>query len=54
MWENICLTNQEEILRFLDEYTDRLEQIKKDIKNGDADALTAFFTEAKTYRDSIL
>lgn len=54
MWENICLTNQNGILEFLDEFSARIEQAKKDIKAGDSSALTKLFSDAKTYRDSIL
>lgn len=54
MWENICLTNRQSIIDFLDEFTARIGQAKKDIAAGDSTALTKLFTEAKTYRDSIL
>lgn len=54
MWENICLTNPEAILEFLEECIERLEQTKTDIINRDGEALTKFFSDAKTYRDSIL
>ena len=53
MWQNICLTNPDGILDFLEDYIKRLEQAKNDIKNGDGDALTRFFTHAKSYRDTI-
>lgn len=54
MWENICLTNQDCIIEFLDEYIERLEDIKAHIKNGDAKAINDFFASAKKYRDGIL
>lgn len=54
MWQNICLTNQDSIIEFLDEYITRLEAIKKEIQEGNDEALTKFFADAKTYRDSIL
>lgn len=54
MWQNICLTNKDSIVEFLDEYIERLNHIKDDVKSGDAKALTKFFTDAKTYRDGIL
>lgn len=53
MWQNICLTNPDGILDFLKDYIMRLEQVKTDIKNGDGNALTKFFSDAKTYRDTI-
>lgn len=54
MWENICLTNQDSILQFLDEYMEQLQTARTDIANGDSKALTKLFSDAKTYRDSIL
>ncbi len=54
MWQNICLSNRDGILEFLEEYITRLEEIKDKIADRDADALTDFFTTAKSYRDSIL
>lgn len=54
MWQNICLTNKSRILEFLNEYMDCLAQIRQDIENEDSEALTKFFTDAKTYRDGIL
>lgn len=53
MWQNICLTNPESILDFLEEYTDRLEQAKAAIRAKDSEALTKLFADAKAYRDSI-
>ena len=54
MWENICMTNQKCIVEFLDEYIDRLNEIKKHIQNGDSKDLTEFFANAKKYRDNII
>lgn len=54
MWENICLANPDAILECLDECIAILEQSKKAIAEKDSAALTKFFTDAKTYRDSIL
>jgi len=53
MWENICLTNPDGILAFLEEFIDILEQTKKDIINRNSEALTKFFSDAKNYRDNI-
>lgn len=53
MWENICLANPDAILEFLDECIDILGQAKTAISNRDSEALTKFFTDAKTYRDTI-
>lgn len=53
MWQNICLTNPDGILDFLDDYIERLVQVRAEIKNGDGEALTKFFSDAKAYRDTI-
>jgi prephenate dehydrogenase len=53
MWQNICLTNPDGILDFLDDYIERLVQVRTEIKNGDGEALTKFFSDAKAYRDTI-
>ncbi len=53
MWENICLSNKDSILDFLDEYIKNLRQARSEIEKGDSSALTEFFSSAKTYRDTI-
>lgn len=53
MWENICLTNRDRIIEFLEEYIDTLSRARDDIAEGDADAITKLFTDAKAYRDNI-
>lgn len=53
MWENICQTNRDKIIEFLEEYIDTLNRAKEDIARGDAQAITRLFADAKKYRDSI-
>lgn len=53
MWENICLTNPDAILEFLDECIAILGQAKTAVSCRDSGALMKFFTDAKTYRDNI-
>lgn len=53
MWENICQTNRDKIIEFLDEYIITLNHAKEDIARGDSQAITKLFTDAKTYRDNI-
>ena len=53
MWQNICLTNKESILKFLSLYINQLRKMSDYIKNSDEDALLSFFEYAKSYRDSI-
>ena len=52
MWQQICLTNGENISALLSEYIDALTKFKKVIDNGDADALYQLFDSARIYRDS--
>ena len=53
MWENICLSNQEQILKLLDNYIHTLEVMRTNIADADSPALLDAFTAAKDYRDSI-
>lgn len=52
MWQEICLTNQKQILRLLDSFIDALETIKKEIAIQNKAELFDFFQSAKDYRDS--
>ena len=53
MWQNICLSNQEQILKLLDSYIHTLEVMRTNIADADSPALLDAFTAAKDYRDSI-
>lgn len=53
MWQNICQSNSEQIVRLIDAYEEMLEKTKHDILSSDADALLQDFQYAKDYRDSI-
>lgn len=53
MWQNICLSNREQILRLIDSYMGALQKVRSDIEKNRADEIIAFFQEAKDYRDSI-
>ena len=53
MWQNICQSNSEQIVRLIDAYEEMLEKTKHDILSSDADALLQDFQSAKDYRDSI-
>ena len=54
MWQNICQSNSEQIVRLIDAYEEMLEKTKHDILSSDADALLQDFQSAKDYRDSIV
>lgn len=53
MWQNICLSNRDCILDFLEEYMDVLENMKTAISAEDEQAILDFFATAKQYRDTI-
>lgn len=54
MWQNICLTNTESILKYLDSYQESLAEFKEVLKNKDKEKIMEFFAQAKEYRDSVL
>lgn len=54
MWQNICLTNKDNILKLLDKYIDSLEEIKKQIASSDEQEIYNFFDTARNYRDSFI
>ena len=54
MWENICLSNKDCILEFLEEYMDILNRAKESIQNENREAIHDFFATAKDYRDKLL
>ena len=54
MWQQICLTNKENISALLENYITSLKQIKKQISASDADQLYSFFEGARAYRDSFI
>lgn len=53
MWENICLSNKEPLIKLIDTYVDMLKKTRADILAGDGPSLTSAFSQAKDYRDSI-
>lgn len=54
MWQQICLTNTENISKLLEDYIQALESIKNELDAKDADALYDFFDGARIYRDSFI
>ena len=52
MWQNICLSNQEQVLELIDNYVDVLQKTRTDIAQANGDALLSDFQSAKDYRDS--
>ncbi len=53
MWENICLSNKDAILRMITEYQEILESFKTAIEKGDGELIKSKFQSAKDFRDSL-
>lgn len=53
MWQNICMSNREQILILMDQYTNLLSRLREYIEASDEQALLDFFQSAKDYRDSL-
>lgn len=53
MWQNICLTNPDCIVSFLDKFIKNLEEMKRSVMEADGGKLTEYFKRAKDYRDSL-
>lgn len=53
MWQDICLSNREQLLRLMDLYENQLAGIRSYIEAGDKESMNAYFTSAKDYRDSL-
>lgn len=54
MWQQICLTNTDNIVRLLDDHIDALCTIKEKLASRDAELLYNFFNDARIYRDSFI
>lgn len=54
MWQQICLTNTENIAFLLDDYIKALSCVRKRLDAKDAAALYDFFETARDYRDSFI
>lgn len=52
MWQHVCLTNKEHIVKILQYFKGDLEKTIHDIENGNQQALFDFFESARDYRDS--
>ena len=53
MWESICMTNQEQLLKLMDKYMEALSELRSDIEHAASQTLLDKFQSAKDYRDSI-
>lgn len=54
MWQQICLTNTDNILRLLERYIEELQDIHRQLTEKSADSLYSFFNDARRYRDSFI
>ncbi|MBO5260217.1 MAG: prephenate dehydrogenase [Agathobacter sp.] len=52
MWQNICFSNKEQLLRLMDLYIEQLSSLKHSIMDSDQQALLDYFASARDYRDS--
>lgn len=53
MWQDICLSNKEQVLHLIDLYAGQLAKLRSFIESENKEAMTAYFTAAKDYRDSL-
>lgn len=54
MWQQICMTNGDNILTLLDAYMEVLSKIRKQVASSDSSKLYEFFDQARSYRDSFI
>ncbi|MFI3237909.1 MAG: prephenate dehydrogenase [Lachnospiraceae bacterium] len=52
MWEQICMTNSNNIKKLLSDYIHSLEEIKEQLDARDSCAIYDLFSESRIYRDS--
>ena len=52
MWQQICLSNPNNLSRLLDTYIESLQSVKEALGTQNGEALLTFFDKARTYRDS--
>lgn len=53
MWRDILLSNRESVLALLEDWTREMEGIRRAVKDGDAQAIEAFFHKAKESREAL-
>lgn len=53
MWEQICMTNSENILRALDHYQQQLSRLRAELIGKEARKIHDFFAASRDYRNSI-
>jgi len=53
MWNDICLSNQRNVLKSMDQFIENMAKIRQNLLDKDEHLLTDQFTKAKQKRDSI-
>ncbi|MEE0956283.1 MAG: prephenate dehydrogenase [Eubacterium sp.] len=53
MWEHICLTNKDDILKVLDAYISYLNDARKLVASSDGQKINRMFASSRDYRDSL-
>ena len=51
VWQQICMTNADNISDLLGQYISRLQDLKKAVDQRDKEAIEQLFRESKEYRD---
>ncbi len=51
MWRDICITNQDQVLKALDGFRDQLDEIRNQVAAGDQNKILNYFGSAKMARD---
>lgn len=51
MWQQICMTNTNNITNLLDEYINRLVEVRDRIKEGDGEFVYELFAKSRKYRN---
>jgi len=54
MWRDICLSNRDHLLNLIDEFQQKLEEIRHTIEKGDGEELKKEFMDANKYRLSVI
>jgi len=54
MWQDICLANREQIIPLLQQYGEELQRVAGFMRDGSAQALFDYFTEARSARQRFL
>lgn len=54
MWEQICMTNSENIKKFLSLYISSLKEVLEKLEYQDEQSIYELFNDARTYRDSFI